>query len=85
MSVKLRHPLKHDLINDQGKLITTEEGVQYLRELAVVKVIYSDLDDNQVSKDPDSIRCTWAIWREVSEKCTGVICQHPDNDELARH
>lgn len=62
-SVKVRYPLKDDLVNYRGKWTIAEEGIQYLRELMVVEVVYSDLDSNQVSKDLDDIRCTWAMGR----------------------
>ncbi|GAB0209900.1 hypothetical protein GRJ2_003455700 [Grus japonensis] len=62
-SVKVQYPLKDDLVIYRGKRTITEEGIQYLRELTVVEVIYSDLDSNQVSKDLDDIQCTRATWR----------------------
>ncbi|KAK4823308.1 hypothetical protein QYF61_000521 [Mycteria americana] len=37
-------------------------GIQYLRELAVLEVIYDDLDNEQLSKDPDEVKCTWPMW-----------------------
>ncbi|KAK4806974.1 hypothetical protein QYF61_027341 [Mycteria americana] len=54
---------KEELVNYRGKWTTAEEGVQYLRELAVVEVIYSDLDNNQASKDPDEVQCMRSMWR----------------------
>ncbi|GAB0209328.1 hypothetical protein GRJ2_003398500 [Grus japonensis] len=54
-SMKARYPLKEDLVNYQGKWTTVEEGVQHLRDLAVVEVIYSKLDNNQASKHPDDV------------------------------
>ncbi|PKU39964.1 glycine dehydrogenase mitochondrial-like [Limosa lapponica baueri] len=45
--------------------LDTNEGIQYLRELAVLEVIYSDLDNDEVSKDLEDVLCTWAIWRKV--------------------
>ena len=38
--------------------MTMEKGIQYLRELAMLEVIYGDLDDQQSSKDPDEADCT---------------------------
>ncbi|XP_049649847.1 uncharacterized protein LOC126035354 [Accipiter gentilis] len=65
-SVTARYPFKEDLVNSSGKWTTTaDEGIQYLRELAVVEVIYSDLDDDEVSKDPDDVLCTRAMWQKV--------------------
>lgn len=49
--MNVRYPFKEDLVKYQGKT-TAVKGIQYLGELAVLKVIYSDLDD-KVSKDPD--------------------------------
>ena len=64
-SVRARYPFKEDLVNSPGKWTTADEGIQYLRELAVLEVIYSDLDDDEVSKDPEDVLCTRAMWRKV--------------------
>ncbi|GAB0208818.1 hypothetical protein GRJ2_003347500 [Grus japonensis] len=64
-SVRARYPFKEDLVNSPGKWTTADEGIQYLRELAVLEVIYSDLDDEEVSKDPEDVLCTRATWRKV--------------------
>ncbi|XP_054671609.1 uncharacterized protein LOC129202590 [Grus americana] len=64
-SVRARYPFKEDLVNFPGKWTTADEGIQYLRELAVLEVIYSDLDDEEVSKDPEDVLCTRAMWRKV--------------------
>ncbi|GAB0207108.1 hypothetical protein GRJ2_003176400 [Grus japonensis] len=56
-SVRARYPFKEDLVNSPGKWTTADEGIQYLRELAVLEVIYSDLDDDEVSKDPENVLC----------------------------
>ena len=39
-----------------------EGGIQYLRELAMLNVIYSNLDDNWAYKDLDEV--TWAMWQK---------------------
>ncbi|GAB0182260.1 hypothetical protein GRJ2_000691300 [Grus japonensis] len=49
----------------EGKWTTADEGIRYLRELAVLEVIYSDLDDDEVSKDPEDVLCTQVMWRKV--------------------
>lgn len=51
--------LKH-YSHQSGKQISatsTEEGIQYVRLLAVLESPYGDLDDNHVSKDADG-HCT---------------------------
>ncbi|GAB0208680.1 hypothetical protein GRJ2_003333700 [Grus japonensis] len=63
--MKARYPLKEDLRNYQGKYSITEEDVQYLRELAVMEMIYSNLDNNQASEDPDDVQCMWSMWQKV--------------------
>jgi len=65
LSVRARYPLKEDLANSPDKWATTDKGIQYLRELSVLEVIYSDLDDDKVSKDPEDALCTQAMWRKV--------------------
>ncbi|KAK4818865.1 hypothetical protein QYF61_020084 [Mycteria americana] len=54
-AMKERYPLKEDVIYCPGKWTTMERGIQYLRELAMLEVIYGDLDDKQLSKDPDEV------------------------------
>ena len=63
--MRARYPFNEDLVNCPGKWTTADEGIQYLRELAVLEVIYSDLDDDEVSKDPEDVLCTRAMWRKV--------------------
>ncbi|KAM6099853.1 uncharacterized protein LJ206_003370 [Theristicus caerulescens] len=41
-----------------------ERGIQYLRELAVLEVIHNDLNNEQLSKDPDEVQCTRPMWRK---------------------
>lgn len=53
--------MQKDYNHQPGKQIaatTTEEGIQYLRELAVLEVFYNDLDNNQVFKESDDVQCT---------------------------
>ena len=40
------------------------EGLQHLRELAVLEMVYSDLDNAQTPKDPDDVQCTTSMWRK---------------------
>ncbi|KAK4825909.1 hypothetical protein QYF61_003404 [Mycteria americana] len=44
---------------------TMERGIQYLRELAMLEVIYDDPGNKQLSKDPDEVRCTRPMWRKL--------------------
>ncbi|KAK4826605.1 hypothetical protein QYF61_010405 [Mycteria americana] len=48
-----RYPFKEDVIYRPGQWTTMEKGIQYLRELAMLEVIYGHLDNKQLSKDPD--------------------------------
>ncbi|KAK4832795.1 hypothetical protein QYF61_025663 [Mycteria americana] len=57
-AMKERSPFKEDVIYHPGKWTTVEKGIQYLRELAVLEVICDDLDNEQLSKDPDEVKCT---------------------------
>ncbi|KAK4828316.1 hypothetical protein QYF61_025328 [Mycteria americana] len=56
--VKKRNPFKEDVICHPGKWTTMERGIQYLTEFAVLEVIYGDLNNKQLSKDPDEVKCT---------------------------
>ena len=66
-NVRARYPLKEALVNSPEKWTTADEGIQYLRDLSVLDVIYSDLDDDEVSKDSAAVLCTRAMWRKVTE------------------
>ncbi|KAK4806187.1 hypothetical protein QYF61_001110 [Mycteria americana] len=57
-AMKERYPFKEDVIYHPGKRTTMERGIQYLRELAMLEVIYGDLDNERLSKDPDKVQCT---------------------------
>lgn len=63
-----RYPFKKDLVKYQGKT-TAVKSIQYVGELAVLKVIYSDLDD-KVSKDPHDSFLIWPMWRKVVQKAS---------------
>ena len=56
--MKGRYPYKEELVCLPVKWTTMEKGIQYLRELAVREVIYRDLDNEQISTDPDEVKCT---------------------------
>lgn len=64
--------------------MTTESGIQYLRELAVVEVIYRSLDNNQASEDLGEVQCMWSTWQKFvwstlsSYTCTLVLMIWPD-------
>uniref|UniRef100_A0A8C3VGY1 Uncharacterized protein n=1 Tax=Catharus ustulatus TaxID=91951 RepID=A0A8C3VGY1_CATUS len=64
-SVRARYPFKEDLVTSPGKWTTADEGIQYLRELAVLEIIYGDLRSGRVLEDPEDAPCTMAMWRKV--------------------
>ncbi|KAK4826693.1 hypothetical protein QYF61_010702 [Mycteria americana] len=64
-AMKERYPFREDVICHPGKWTTMERGIQYLRELAMLEVIYGDLDNEQLSKDPDEVSCTRPMWRKL--------------------
>ncbi|KAK4822055.1 hypothetical protein QYF61_008864 [Mycteria americana] len=61
--VKERYPFKEGVMCHPGKWTTMERGIQYLRELAVLEVIYDDLDNEQLSEDPDEVHNDLERWR----------------------
>ncbi|KAK4811303.1 hypothetical protein QYF61_023355 [Mycteria americana] len=63
-AMKERYPFKEDVYRP-GKWTTMERGIQYLRELAVLEVIYGDLDDVRSPTDPDEVQCTRPMWRKL--------------------
>ncbi|KAK4811012.1 hypothetical protein QYF61_015716 [Mycteria americana] len=95
-AIKERYPFKEDVVYRPGKWTTIERGIQYLRELAVLEVIYGDLDDEQVSKDPNEVRCTRPMWWNLVrsapalyDNSTAVMTwkdrEGPTVDEVASH
>ncbi|KAK4811230.1 hypothetical protein QYF61_022127 [Mycteria americana] len=64
-AMKERYPFKEDVVYRPGKWTTMERGIQYLRELAVLEVIYGDLDDVRSPTDPDEVQCTRPTWRNL--------------------
>uniref|UniRef100_A0A803W2W0 Uncharacterized protein n=1 Tax=Ficedula albicollis TaxID=59894 RepID=A0A803W2W0_FICAL len=85
-SVRARYPFKEDLVNSPGKWTTADEGIQCLRELAVLEIIYSDLKSFRVLEDPEDVPCTTAMWRKVVQSAPGsyssslVSLYHPQMD-----
>ncbi|KAK4806253.1 hypothetical protein QYF61_013397 [Mycteria americana] len=57
-AMKERDPFKEDVVYRPGKRTSMEKGIQYLRELAVLEVVYGDLDDVRSPTDPDEVQCT---------------------------
>ncbi|GAB0206689.1 hypothetical protein GRJ2_003134500 [Grus japonensis] len=41
-----------------------EQGIQYLRELAVWEMVYYDPDNAQLPTDPDEVQCTRPTWQK---------------------
>ncbi|GAB0208965.1 hypothetical protein GRJ2_003362200 [Grus japonensis] len=74
----------------RGKWTTTDEGIQYLRELAVLEVIYSDPEDDEVSKDLEDVLCTRAVWRKriqsapVSNSLAAMYCLDMDTPTVEK-
>ncbi|KAK4806844.1 LOW QUALITY PROTEIN: hypothetical protein QYF61_012565 [Mycteria americana] len=64
-AIKERYPFKEDVVYRSGKWTTMEKGIQYLRELAMLEVIYGDLDDVRSPTDPDEVQCTRPMWRKL--------------------
>lgn len=59
-SVRDRYLCKEDLQVHQGKWSTMEQGIQCLRELAVLEIIFSE--DERFPKSPDNVQCTSQMW-----------------------
>ena len=63
-AVKERYPHKEDIVYQVNKWTTMDQGLQQLRELAVLEMIYSDLNNAQTPTDPDEVQCTTSMWRK---------------------
>ncbi|KAK4811037.1 hypothetical protein QYF61_015741 [Mycteria americana] len=64
-AIRERYPFKEDVVYRSGKWTTMEKGIQYQRELAVLEVIYGDLNDVRSPIDPDEVQCTRPMWRKL--------------------
>ncbi|KAK4807005.1 hypothetical protein QYF61_000334 [Mycteria americana] len=76
-AMKERYPFKEDVVYRPGKWTTMEKGIQYLRELAVLEVIYGDLNDVRSPIDPDEVQCTrpmwWKLVRNAPPSCANSL------------
>ncbi|GAB0209213.1 hypothetical protein GRJ2_003387000 [Grus japonensis] len=61
--MKERYPFSEDVCQP-GKWTTMEQGIQYLRELAMWEMVYYDLDNVQLPTDPDEVQCTRPMWQK---------------------
>ncbi|KAK4811298.1 hypothetical protein QYF61_023350 [Mycteria americana] len=95
-AMKERYPFKEDVVYHPGKWTTMEKGIQYLRELAMLEVIYGDLDNKRLPKDPDEVQCTQPMWRKLvwsaPSLCANSLAilnwkdgEGPSVDEAASH
>lgn len=62
-SVRMRYPFKEYLANSPKKWTNAEEAIQYLRELALLEIIYPSHEIN--TSNPEDISCTLPMWRKV--------------------
>ena len=53
-----RYPFSEDDVCYPSKWTNKEKDIQYLRELAVGKLVYYDPDNTQLPTDPDEVQCT---------------------------
>ncbi|KAK4818890.1 hypothetical protein QYF61_021407 [Mycteria americana] len=68
------------------------EGIQYLRELAVLEVTYNELENDEVSKDPEDVLCTGSMGRKViqsasesySNRLAAMYCPDMDTPSVER-
>jgi len=72
--MKESYSFKEDVMCHPGKWTTMERGIQYFRELAVLEVIYDDLNNEQLSKDPDEVKSTRPMWwKFVQSKSSSYV------------
>ncbi|KAK4815729.1 hypothetical protein QYF61_006767 [Mycteria americana] len=49
-----------------------EKDMQYLMELAVLEVLYGDLDNEQLPKEPDEVQCTRSTWLKLVQNAPSL-------------
>ncbi|KAK4826862.1 hypothetical protein QYF61_011899 [Mycteria americana] len=64
-AIRERYPFKEDVVYRSGKWTTMEKGIQYLRELAMLELIYGDLNNVRSPIDPDEVQCTRPMWQKL--------------------
>ncbi|KAJ7412315.1 hypothetical protein BTVI_46736 [Pitangus sulphuratus] len=85
-AMRERYPFKEYLMSSPGKWMIAEEGVQYLRELAMFELIYCNPDYYDIL-DPTNLPCTNPMWRKVIKgapaPCVNCLISvfHPRKDE----
>lgn len=55
--------------------------VQYLRELAMLEMIYYDQNDVWLPTDPGAIQGAWPMVVVIQEECSIAVCQFIGGDE----
>ena len=66
LAVKERYPFKDDPMTEKRKWTDMEKGIRYLREHAVVEMLYSPTvipDEPDQEHDPENVRCAPHMWR----------------------
>ena len=70
LDVREKHPFKDDLMPEERKWTDMEKGISYLRECAMVEMIYSPdfiPDEPDQEHDPERVRCTPNMWRTFTK------------------
>ncbi|KAJ7415466.1 hypothetical protein BTVI_38047 [Pitangus sulphuratus] len=62
--VREKYLFKEDLVSSPRRWTTTEEGIQYLRELTMLEIIHCN-PEYYHWLDPESIPCTQPMWKKV--------------------
>ncbi|KAJ7415834.1 hypothetical protein WISP_75828 [Willisornis vidua] len=66
-AVRARYPLKEHLMSAPREWNTAEEGIQYLQELPMLEIIYSDPDHHDIFV-PEKVICTRPMWDKEEER-----------------
>ena len=69
IAVKERYPYKELLQSAKKTWNTIEKGIQYLREIALVEMLYDSnfaLNDPRQNHDPERVRTTPEIWQKLT-------------------
>ncbi|KAJ7396577.1 hypothetical protein BTVI_143875 [Pitangus sulphuratus] len=86
-AVREKYPFKKYLMSSPRKWMTAEEGIQYLRELAMLELIYCN-PDYYNCLEPEKISCTELMWRQVIKGAPAsfvdclIVVYNPKTDEL---
>ena len=83
IAVRERYPYRDSLMPAMKTWDTIEKGIQYLRKIALVEMLYDPNfapNDPRQNHDPERVRTTPDIWQKLTKSSTRKICPHTSSN-----